>query len=56
MGAYQGRVHLRHRKRRFSKAQRIKALAAGKQQAKSPSPDSQQANVQPKPAYQGVKD
>jgi hypothetical protein len=56
MGAYQGRVHLRHRKRRFLKAQRIKALGAGKQKAELPSPDSQQANVQPKPGYQGVTD
>jgi hypothetical protein len=50
MGAYQGRVHLRRRQRRFSKAQRIKALAADKQKAELPSPDSQQTNVQTKPA------
>ena len=49
MGAYQGRVHLRRRKRRFLKTQRIKALAAAKQKAELPSPGSQQANVQPKP-------
>jgi hypothetical protein len=48
MGAYQGRVHLRRRKRRFLKAQRINALAAGKRKAELPSPDSQQAKVQPK--------
>jgi hypothetical protein len=28
MGDYKGRVNLRHRKRRFAKNQRIKAIAA----------------------------
>jgi hypothetical protein len=49
MGAYQGRVHVRRRNRRFLKAQRIKALAAGKQKPELPSPDSKLANVQAKP-------
>jgi len=36
MGDYKGRVNLRHRKRRFTKNQRIKALAATKKEITPP--------------------
>jgi hypothetical protein len=36
MGAYKGRVNTRQRKRRFTKDQRIKALAAVKKSTAAP--------------------
>jgi hypothetical protein len=33
MGAYKGRLNLRHRKKRFLKAQRIRALSATKRES-----------------------
>jgi hypothetical protein len=36
MGAYKGRVNVRHRKRRFVKNERIKAFARLKKESPSP--------------------
>jgi hypothetical protein len=36
MGAYKGRVNVRHRSRRFKKSERIKALAAEKKESAVP--------------------
>jgi hypothetical protein len=36
MGAYKGRVNTRHRKRRFAKNERVKALAAIKKETTPP--------------------
>jgi hypothetical protein len=35
MGAYKGRVNVKHRKRRAAKAERVKIVAAAKKEAKS---------------------
>ncbi|MEY2602790.1 MAG: hypothetical protein QOH31_548 [Verrucomicrobiota bacterium] len=45
MGAYKGRVNLRHRKRRFMKEQRIKALAAAKKGNTPPLGAAQEGTV-----------
>jgi hypothetical protein len=45
MGAYKGRVNLRHRKRRLMKEQRIKALAAAKKGGTPPLGAAQQGTV-----------
>jgi hypothetical protein len=44
MGSYKGRVNVRHRKRRFAKSQRIKALAANKKET-APSPSASEETL-----------
>jgi hypothetical protein len=47
MGAYKGRVNTRHRKRRFAKNERIKALASVKKEAAPPTDVAGESKAQP---------